>query len=247
MCTLSFVPRDSGYYVAMNRDELVTREFALPPQLVTVAQTQTIYPQEPTGGTWIAANEYGITLALLNWNLAEPPSSKQSSRGSIIPQLIAQNNFHAIAEKLKTIFLEGILPFRLIGICYLEKLIYEWRWDGLSLGRMQFDWKVHHWFSSGLSDNQAEKKRGKACLMAWSDPTAGTEPWLRKLHRSHSSEPGPFSICVHRSDAKTVSYAEIDYGPEHLNFRYIAGQPCDPGHALSFELSLNVPRHFVVA
>ena len=27
-----------------------------------------MYPSDGTGGTWIAANEYGITLALLNWN-----------------------------------------------------------------------------------------------------------------------------------------------------------------------------------
>ena len=246
MCTLSFVPTTNGFYAAMNRDELITREFALPPRLAVVEQTRVIYPQEQTGGTWIAANEYGITFALLNWNLAGT-FQKRRSRGSIIPQLIGQGSLFVTVDKLKNIPLEGILPFRLIGICSLQKLVYEWRWDAVSLGQIQFDWEPHHWFSSGLSDNQAENERGKICSAAWSDPAAGTLPWLRKLHRSHSSAPGPFSICVHRSDAKTVSYTEIHYSLDHLEFRYIAGQPCDHGHALSLQLPLNAPRNLVVA
>ena len=31
-----------------------------------------MYPSDGAGGTWIAANEYGITLALLNWNDVVP-------------------------------------------------------------------------------------------------------------------------------------------------------------------------------
>ena len=34
--------------------------------------------------------------------------------------------------------------------------------------------------------------------------------WMRRLHRSHVPAPGPFSICVHREDARTVSYTEIE-------------------------------------
>jgi len=246
MCTLSFVPTTSGYFVAMNRDELITRELALPPKLVSFGQTQAIYPREQEGGTWIAANEHGITLALLNWNLTETSSKKRRSRGSIIPQVIGQKSLSVIVGKLDAISLEGILPFRLIGICGLRKLIYEWRWNGLSLSRTLFDWKHHHWFSSGLSDTQAEQYRGTTCSTAWSDQTAGTLPWLRKLHRCHSSGPGPFSICVHRFDAKTVSYTEIDYSPERLKFSYIGGQPCEPGAALSIALPLSTPRNLVV-
>src|SRR5262245_2209423 len=132
MCTLSFVPTTNGFYTAMNRDELLRREFALPPRLAIVERTRVIYPREQTGGTWIATNEYGITLALLNWNLAGA-FQKQRSRGSIIPQLIGQGSLFATVDKLKSTPLEGILPFRLIGICYRQKLVYEWRWNAVSL------------------------------------------------------------------------------------------------------------------
>jgi hypothetical protein len=246
MCTLSFIPTTSGYYAAMNRDERNTRELALPPKLIAVKGVQVIYPYERTGGTWIASNEYGITLALLNWNLERVSSEKQCSRGSIIPQLIGQSNLPDFVSKLRHIFLEGIFPFRLIGICPRRKLVYEWRWDSVSLAQMQFDWTPRHWFSSGLSDDEAEQERGKACSVAWGDPAAGALPWLREIHHSHSPAPGPFSICVHRPDAKTVSYTEIDYSPERLKFCYAAGQPCQHGPVLSLELPSTRQRNLMV-
>src|SRR4051812_27482947 len=62
MCTLSFIPHDNGYVVGMNRDEQHTRPHALPPS----PHGDAIYPHEPvTGGTWLAINSSGLTLALL--------------------------------------------------------------------------------------------------------------------------------------------------------------------------------------
>jgi hypothetical protein len=37
MCTISFVPKLRGFYLAMNRDEEFTRSTALPPAIVNLA------------------------------------------------------------------------------------------------------------------------------------------------------------------------------------------------------------------
>jgi hypothetical protein len=53
MCTVSFLPKPQGFYLAMNRDEKLDRFAALPPKIVDLANRQAIFPREPTGGTWI--------------------------------------------------------------------------------------------------------------------------------------------------------------------------------------------------
>jgi Transport and Golgi organisation 2 len=247
MCTLSFVPTDHGYYAAMNRDERLTREVALPPALFRMGETCAAYPNERDGGTWFAVNEHGVTLALLNANHDGLPAEKQRSRGSLIPQVVRFADPADVAAKLDSLSYEGLQPFRLVGIFPSQHEINECRWDGVSLRRTSYTWQPRHWFSSGLSDELAERERGEACRMAWHDPGAGSLPWLRALHRSHSSLPGPFSICVHRQDAGTVSYSEVSLTPAGLTFTYIDGKPCRSGPALTLDVPLATPRLLVGA
>src|SRR5262249_42094069 len=149
MCTFSFIPTEHGYNVAMNRDERLTRPRALAPALFRVGDLWTAYPQEPDGGTWLATNERGITLALLNWNLPDVRLAKLRSRGSVIPQLIGHCDLADVAWELNSLSLDGIFPFRLVGIFWPQDQICEWRWDGASLQRSSFAWQPRHWFSSG--------------------------------------------------------------------------------------------------
>jgi hypothetical protein len=64
---------------------------------------------------------------------------------------------------------------------------------------------------------------------------------LRRLHRSHSPEAGPFSTCMHRSDAATVSYTEITAFSRKARLRYHAAAPCNahPACAGAYEALLN--------
>lgn len=243
MCTLSFVPKERGYYAAMNRDELHTRAVAQPPAVFRAGSLQAAYPYEPGAGTWIACNDCGITLALLNWNDAARTCeiSRRHSRGLVVPRLIGHCRVAEVDRELNALPLGGTLPFRLIGIFVAECALCEWRWDGSSVQQLSFPWEARHWFSSSRSDETAERERGKACAAAWRDPAAGTLPWLRELHRSHAPAPGPFSVCVHRPDAATVSYSEIVCGPSDLRFHYAPGQPCanQPGLDLVLPLALD--------
>jgi len=227
MCTLSFVPTKDGYYAVMNRDERLTRSAALPPSTFRAGDLLAVYPFEEGGGTWIACNQQGITLALLNWNLpASQTLNKQQSRGTLIPQLIGKLNLDEVSRTLGQLSFDGLLPFRIVGVFQDHQQISEWRWDGISLAVLSFPWKLRHWFSSGTSDEMAERIRGEACRVAWLEPHAGSLPWLRALHSSHGPAAGPFSVCAHRSDAGTVSYSEIAFDASSATFRYVDGPPC---------------------
>ena len=87
-------------------------------------------------------------------------------------------------------------------------------------------WESRHWFSSSLSDDRAENLRGPTCRDAQSESDAGSVPWLRRLHASHGGGPGPFSLCVHREDVKTLSYSEVMVTPEHVQMGHFRGSPC---------------------
>lgn len=228
MCTLSFIPKEKGFVCGMNRDELLTREVALAPRAFAKEGVQTLYPRETGGGTWIACNSGGVVLALLNWNGVgnKSPVEKARSRGTIIPELIGKIDSGAMRQAIARLDLQEIRAFRLMGIFGSEKTIVEWRWDGARLETLESGWASRHWFSSSLSDGAAEQGRGATCEQFWKEPRAGTEEWLRGLHRSHVPEPGPFSVCVHRPDAATVSYTEVKFYDDSMTMNYAAGNPC---------------------
>jgi hypothetical protein len=227
MCTLTFLPKGQGYLVGMNRDELRSRPAALPPESFEKRGVRALYPRESAGGTWIACNGHGNALALLNWNDAasflEP---KRISRGVLIPELIHEADSETTARKLAGLSLAGIHPFRLIGAFRGERILREWRWNGAEIRELSFQWELRHWFSSSLSDSKAEEMRGLICADMTRKETPASSDWLIRLHRSHGAGPGPYSICVHRPDAATVSYTEVCCDSGTASLSYLAGSPC---------------------
>jgi len=229
MCTLSFIPHLNGYGVGMNRDELRSRPCALAPRYFECNGVTAVYPSETLGGTWIAVNAYGQLFALMNWYSADTRTftAKQRSRGEIIPQMIFDSDFRAAAPILVSSRLAGVLPFRLIGIDPKRRAISEWSWDGRRIRRSVFPWARKHWFSSSLSDLQAEEYRCATCTVGASVRDPEGPDWLRDLHRSHRPFSGPYSICVHRPEAVTVSYTEVLVNSRLITMRYVAGSPCE--------------------
>ena len=242
MCTLTIIPRESGYLLGMNRDERLDRAAACAPQHYVLQGVTAVYPRDGAGGTWIAANERGIALALLNWSdTPQPAKPKVRSRGEVIPALIGRTSLAEVADELARLDLQDLWPFRLLGVFPGEQAIGEWRWNGATLAAGAYPWKVLHCFSSGLSDARAEVQRGAVCELHWRQGDAGTASWLRRLHASHDSGPGPFSVCVHRDEVETLSYTELAWDKSGLDCRYRAGSPCAT-HGDVLTIHLGRPR-----
>ena len=228
MCTLTVVTRNDMYLMAMNRDEKIARGTGFPPEIHEFEGAQAIYPSDGHGGTWFANNEYGIALALLNWNDATPHSidNKTRSRGQVIPALIDSRSLSDLQAVFDVSKFKGMMPFRLVGVFPSEQEIWEWRWDSKQLGFQSHMWESRHWFSSSLSGDQAENLRGTTCRNAEHESDAGSVPWLRRLHASHAGGPGPFSLCVHRNDVRTLSYSEVIVTPTSVQMGHFQDSPC---------------------
>ena len=228
MCTLTFVPTENGYLASMNRDEKLIRPHALPPKRFDFPGATAVFPREHSGGTWIGCNRHGNLLALLNWNDVVPPfgGAILRSRGTLIPELIGAVDFANTQACLACLDLNQVPPFRLVGAFLGESIIGEWLWDGLRQQEFQFAWAKRHWFSSGVSDALAWQQRGQTCDNAKRDRSMDLVSWVRNLHQSHDPVPGPFSICVHREDAATVSYTEVRCSGEGISMSYRNGSPC---------------------
>jgi hypothetical protein len=144
----------------------------------------------------------------------------------LIPELIGGDDLADTRARFARLDLDGVSKFRLVGAFLGESFILEWRWDGLRLQELEFAWRKQHWFSSSMSDALAQRERGRACEKAEGYGSLEPASWVRNLHRSHDPVPGPFSICVHRKDAATVSYTEVRCDGEGISMSYRSGSPC---------------------
>lgn len=227
MCTVTFIARKRGYALGMNRDEKLTRPAGLLPKRKMLNGHAVISPSEPSGGTWIAVNDFGATLALINWySVTARVGGNSVSRGEVVNSVSAAISPEVADAALRGLPLDRINPFRLIGVFPATSEIVEWRWNLNQLVRKNHRWKTQQWISSGFDERAAQRERSKVFRQALCQSTAGRGRWLRRLHRSHSPQSGPFSTCMHRADAETVSYCEVVVSPRKAAMRYCAGVPC---------------------
>src|SRR5882672_1454748 len=130
MCTVTFWPRKTGYALAMNRDEKLTRVPGLPPELKHADGRSVLCPSEPGGGTWISLNDSGACLALINWySVATQVKGKAVSRGVVINAVSGAGTRDGVDATLPTLPLNNLNPFCLIGVFPVTGEIAEWRWD----------------------------------------------------------------------------------------------------------------------
>lgn len=227
MCTISFIARNNGYLLAMNRDEKLSRSKGLPPSVVAIGGRRVLCPAESGGGTWIAVNDTRAAFALINWYSVPPVIMAPSvSRGSVIQSVAAQSVPYEVSRLLAGQPLSQINPFRLIGIFPAQREIREWRWDLNSLTCHEAPWVSQQWISSGFNEPAAQRVRSATFRAALCQKSAGSLEWLRRLHRSHAPGCGPFSICMHRPDAASVSYTEICISDRRAVMTHYNRPPC---------------------
>jgi len=240
MCTVTFIARRNGYALGMNRDEKLSRAAGLPPRLTHLNRRAMLAPSEPSGGTWIGVNDTGATLALINWySITSRVAGQTVSRGEVVKLALSSDSPALVDATLRELPLARVNPFRLIGVFPACKAVVEWRWNLQHLERRDHRWRTNTWISSGFDEPGAQQTRSRNFGEALRQTCAGSTDWLRRLHRSHGPECGPYSTCMHREDAATVSYSEITVSHRMATMRYAPGALCCTALLPALRLQLN--------
>lgn len=235
MCTVSWLRDRSGYQLFCNRDEKLTRARSLPPAVHTRDGVRYIAPIDgDRGGTWLAANELGVALCLLNGQDTPHTCAPLVSRGTLIPELIAASSALEAVRRAAAMNLESYAPFLLVGIeqqfpaCLLM-------WDGrckvtIANGDAFMPLTSSSFDSAGVS----EHRRALFCSLRNTRGTLDAR-LLREFHTSHGSGASAFSPCMHRADAQTVSITHVKVSGASVQLFYTPSAPClqAPGLTLS--------------
>ena len=246
MCTVTFIARQRGYALGMNRDEKLTRAKGLPPKRRTLNGVKVLCPSESDGGSWIALNETGATLALINWySVTRRVALDPVSRGEVVKTLGGFDSPNLVAAGFNILPLRRINPFRLVGIFPTVEGIVEWCWDLKRLVIKNHPWMTQQWISSGFDEPEAQRVRGETFQRALGENSVARINWLRRLHCSHNPEVGPFSTCMHRADAATVSYTEVTVSPSVAMMSYHAGALCENLKLIRRRLLLRPPDFMI--
>jgi hypothetical protein len=226
MCTVSWLHSENGFQLFCNRDEQKSRPTALSPTVRSIGGLASVAPVDPkAGGTWIAANHYGIALCLLNLNLPGAQRiTRPTSRGRIIPQLLFATNLREVEARLSSVALSDYPPFTLLALAPHKPAMVA-RWDGRSVVLHEPANPYHPLCSSSLDEHGAGvARRIEYCRRL---RTGGLTPeTLIGFHSSHEPQMGPYSPCMHREDAETVSFTRVEVSERMVVLDYSAGAPC---------------------
>lgn len=237
MCTVSIIPRPriarptgdfTGFRLVCNRDEQRDRADAQTPRWREIRGPggRAIWPADgEAGGTWIAADQTGLTLCLLNRNPTPPPALPSSglvSRGRIIPLLLqidsgamrGASTGAQIAAQVGELDLDAFAPFRLIAVdprAGGDGFIHEMDWDRTTLHTRLHGVAPKCFASSGLGDALVT---GRLDLFESMVIGAGATPEAQDLFHGHSWADRPeLSVMMSRREARTVSMTHVDVDP----------------------------------
>ncbi|HEU5153712.1 MAG TPA: NRDE family protein [Gemmatimonadales bacterium] len=225
MCTLSWLPVHGGYGLFFNRDESRLRGPEVPAGVHRWDSVALVAPLDSDqGGTWIAANEFGVTVAVLNRYGPEMVRTvAQTSRGQLVRSLATSPSPELVRRRLRSSMLSEYQPFT-IATTAPDSPVYLLAWDGQSLDDRSVELPGLVAISSGFSP-EAEAAR-RAALSQIQAGGALTTEVLEAFHRSHLPVRGPLSPCMHRPEAETRSFCRVDVTHDAVEIRHVLGPPC---------------------
>jgi hypothetical protein len=239
VCTVTLFRLPGGCLrLACNRDEQRTRPDALPPQIRRCGERRAIMPIDPAGGgTWIAANDAGVAMALLNRNGACcKPEAGRRSRGLIIPELIKQTSVAQSLIAVGGIDAADYGPFRLLLVD--QTTCAQLSSDGCTIHveQISFDASPLLLTSSGLGDDLVAGPR--AALFRRMLRGGISEASQDQFHSHGWPDRRHLSVSMRRSDARTVSFTTVSLSEDAIDFRYHAGAPDEEAMDIQLQLSL---------
>lgn len=224
MCTVSAISFGDGFRLVCNRDELLVRPIALPPVVTRFGERNAVMPIDPqSNGTWIAVNDAGLAMALLNVNVARcgDVRGERCSRGEIIPSLLHCEDVAGSLDVARAVNPLHFQPFRLVILDRHHWAdVYSDAWD-IGITSRPFDGAPLMFTSSGLGDTLVDHPRRE--MFDTMVRTADVSPQRQDAFHAHQwPERLHLSVMMSRADARTVSQTIIETTEADSRLIYIA-------------------------
>jgi len=231
VCTVSWVQQPGGYHLMANRDEKRSRGRAFAPAIRECGGVRYVAPIDADfGGTWIAANEFGVSVCLLNGDAGTQNSlpAPKRSRGILLRELAWETTGVDCLLSLRQLDLSPYAPFVLL---ILEPdrpaILAEWNRERLTVdpAAAQMPLTSSSFDSCGVRRFRVGEFARRASMAARVDPAL-----LYQFHASHGAavdaNADAYSPCMHREDAETVSFSWVVVTREEVRFLYSPSAPC---------------------
>ena len=223
---MTWFTKESGYELFFNRDEQLSRRRA---ELPSIQKNEIVDYISPTdsdaGGTWIAVNQHGITVCLLNHYQFEQIETykKWTSRGEIVRSFALTTNLKSAENNFYDLDLNDYRAFRMFIIDQKgnNRLFV---WDGHSA---RIECNVTTPKSSSSVDSKNVKKKRKNLFRDLNLIESKDAKKFIDYHTSHLPSKSKDSVCMHRDDAKTVSLSHVNVTDQGIEFSYADGSPCE--------------------
>lgn len=220
MCTVTYHPTDTGFFICSSRDEQIARKKASPPVTFHHLGTTLLSPiDQKAGGSWIAVNQYGWAGVLLNGAKKKHMTlgPYQKSRGLIVLDMMAfENPLHGF----QSVDLDNIEPFTLV--LANKQLLQVCIWDGAGkLVEYPNASRKHIWSSATLYDVAAKQKRENWFGIWLAKHPLSDRNAILDFHLHTGKEDPAIAIRMKRDQTlETVSVSCIQWEDEKADFDY---------------------------
>ncbi|MGE3181909.1 MAG: NRDE family protein [Phycisphaerae bacterium] len=227
--------------MACNRDESRRRAAALPPEIHEIGDRRAMMPIDPSSrGTWVAANDAGLLLTLLNYNPKHEDNTfaaldARISRGTIIPRLLEARCVADVDAELLQLDAGDFAPFRLVAVD--DQTWLEARGNGSSMvvTRSALGAAPLLFASSGLGDYLVDAPRRALFEEKFIGPTF--QPAIQDEYHRHSwKDQTHLSVCMRREAAITVSLTTVEVSRSTVSMNYHPGPPDEDAAETLLEL-----------
>ena len=228
MCTVSWLRQpEGGYHLLCNRDEKRSRGEAAPPRVESWGGVTVVAPRDgEAGGTWIAVNDSGVSVCLLNGPNSDR-SMRLTSRGMLLLALAPARSAAEACERARQTDLSRVAPFTLLVLePHRPAVVMEW--DGDRATPAADADSLLPLVSSSVDAAGAVAQRRAEFARLTHGGRRLTAASLRAFHGSHGcGGASAYSPCIHRADACTVSFSWITVTRQWVEFFYAPGPPCE--------------------
>lgn len=233
MCTVSWLHQEDGYQLLCNRDEKRRRLEAAPPRLERFGTANVVAPRDgDAGGSWIAVNELGVSVCLLNGASLSGSAAPggygpvTQSRGTLLLSLADGRSSREVCERAWRRDLRSYAPFTLVAI-EPDQPAAVMEWNGNETAVLLHGEPFMPLTSSSFDSAGAQVWRQKEFNRLTASGRRVSAETLCAFHESHGCCSGPYSPCMHRADAATVSFSWIKVSGDSIDFFYAPGAPCE--------------------